>query len=303
MISDIKKNLAEWVSPLYHRTNGLTRGSLDILRDTVQHFNDARAGEAAAGVAFYAIFSLFPLLLALIVAGSFVLEIEQVQRLVLDLVAEFLPVAQLLIERNIRGVLELRGTVGLVALLGLVWSATGVLTILARNINRAWTEAPPRTFVKDRLTALGMVTGLAMLLVLSLLSGAALDILARLDVSIGDGVSVNGTRLWTTVLSTVPHLFVFFALLGLYRWVPNTEVRWSESLWGALVATPAGEIATNGFAWYLSSGFAHYELVYGSVGAMVALMLWIYIGVLILLFGTHISAAVARHTRTDAAGG
>ena len=58
-----------------------------------------------------------------------------------------------------------------------------------------------------------------------------------------------------------------------------------------------GEIATDGFSWYLSSGIVRYELVYGSLGTVVALMLWIYIGVLITLFGAHLSAAVARHRR------
>ena len=61
------------------------------------------------------------------------------------------------------------------------------------------------------------------------------------------------------------------------------------------MATLAGEIATNGFTWYLSSGIVQYELVYGSLGAIVALMLWIYIGALIILFGAHLGAAIARH--------
>jgi membrane protein len=96
-----------------------------------------------------------------------------------------------------------------------------------------------------------------------------------------------------------PRVFTFFALWGLYRWVPNTEVKWSEALWGASVATLAWEIATNGFTWYLSSGIVQYELLYGSLGAIVALMLWIYIISLITLFGAHLSAAIARQTRID----
>ena len=108
---------------------------------------------------------------------------------------------------------------------------------------------------------------------------------------------MNETPLWTTFLGSAPRLLVFFALWGLYRWMPNTKVRWSEAFWGALVATPAGEIATDGFSWYLSSGIVHYELVYGSLGTVVALMLWIYIGFTITLFGAHLSAAVARHKR------
>lgn len=282
---------------LYNRANSLSGGSLGIVCDAIQHFGDTRAAEAAASITFYAIFSLFPLLLALIVGGSFVLQSEKVQQQVLGVVAEFFPVAQQLIERNIQGVLEMRGSVGIIALIGLVWSGTGVLTVLSRNINRAWPQAKPRNFVQDRLMALGLVSILAVLLVISSVSNTVFNVLARFSIPIGRGVSMNETPLWTTFLGSAPRLLVFFALWGLYRWMPNTKVRWSEAFWGALVATPAGEIATDGFSWYLSSGIVHYELVYGSLGTVVALMLWIYIGFTITLFGAHLSAAVARHKR------
>ncbi len=279
---------------LYNLANWLTGGILGIVCDAFRHFGSASAAEAAASITFYAFFSLFPFLLALIVGGSFVLESEQVQEWVFDVVAKAVPVAERLIERNIQGVLARRGTVGLIALASLVWSASSVLTILARNINRAWPSAETRSFVENRLMALGMVTGLVALLVISSVSNAVFNVLARFSVPLGGGVSMGETPWWTTLLSAVPRMFLFLALLGLYRWVPNAKVKWSDAFWGALVAAPAGELATNGFSWYLSTGIIKYELVYGSLGTVVALMLWIYIGVLILLFGAHLSAAITR---------
>ena len=181
------KNFADKLKTFYDRANALASGSLGILYDTIQCFGDACATEAAASITFYAIFSLFPLLLALIAAGSFVLESEQVQQQVLDFVNEFFPVAQQLIERNIQGVLKLRGTVGLAALISLVWSATGALAVLVRNINRAWSEAEAHNFLKIRLMALGLVSGLAALLVLSSISNTVLNVLAHFSVPIGGG--------------------------------------------------------------------------------------------------------------------
>jgi membrane protein len=300
MVDDVEAGFSGKLKAFYNRANRLTGGVLDIIRIAAYRFREVRAVEAAASIAFFAIFSLFPLLLALIVAGSFVLEIEYVQRWVLDVTAEILPVAERLIERNIQGILEKRGAVGVVALLGLVWSATGVLTVLARNINLAWPEAELRSFVEDRLVALGMVSGLAVLLGLSLVSNTVLSVLARFRIPIGGGLSVDETLGWTTLLSVIPRLLVFLTLLGLYRWVPNTHVRWTDAFWGALIATPAGEIVTNGFAWYLSTGLIQFELVYGSLGTVVVLMLWIYMGALTVLFGAHLSAAVARFRRARA---
>jgi len=296
-MSNQRKRLSNRAKTLYGRLNRFAGGGIAVVRDAIQRFGDIRAVEAAAGITFYAIFSLFPLLLALIAAGSFILEIELVQQRVLDSVAEFFPVAQKLIERNILSVLELRSTVGVVALFGLVWSATGALTVLARNINVAWPEAEPRNFVQDRLIALGMITGLALLLTISLISSTVLNVLARFSIPFGGGQSVNETPIWTGLIGAVPRLLVFLALLGLYRWVPNTSVKWSHTFWGALAATLGGEIATNGFTWYLSSGLVRFELVYGSLGTVVVLMLWMYIGALVVLFGAHLSAAVGRWDR------
>jgi membrane protein len=297
MMDKVGASFSDKLKELYGRANRFTGGVLGIVRTAAQHFSQVRAVEAAASIAFFAVFSLFPLLLALIVAGSFVLEIEQVQRWVLDVTAEIVPVAERLIERNIQGILEKRGAVGIVALLGLVWSATGVLTVLARNINLAWPEAGTRSFVEDRLVALGMVTGLAVLLGISLISSTVFSVLARLRIPVGGGLSVTEIPVWTALLSIVPRLLVFLALLGLYWWVPNTHVRWTDAFWGALIATPAGEIVTNGFTWYLSTGLVQFELVYGSLGTVVVLMLWIYIGALTVLFGAHLSAAVSRFHR------
>jgi membrane protein len=60
-----------------------------------------------------------------------------------------------------------------------------------------------------------------------------------------------------------------------------------------MLASLAWELAKQAFAWYLSSGFAKYDLVYGSLGAVVALMFWIYIGSWIVFFGAHLSAVIA----------
>ena len=297
VIGNLREQLANKAQALYRRVNGLTGGALGILADAARRFDEVQAGQATASIAYYAVFSLFPLLLALIAAGSFVLERDQVQQRVLDFAADVFPIAQRLIERNVEQVLELRGTVGALATIGLLWSAAGALTVLAHNINRAWPEAKPRNFLKRRLVALGMIVGLAGLLALSSIASAVFDVLARLSVPLWGGLASYETPLRAILSNVAPGLLAFLALLGLYRWVPNTKVRWCEAFWGALAATLAGGVATNGFTWYLGSGIVQYELVYGSVGAIVALMLWIYIGSLITLFGAHLSAAIARRTR------
>jgi membrane protein len=274
--------------------NDHSGGSLNVVREAIRSFNDARASEAAASMAYYTIFSLFPLLLALVAAGSFFLQREWVYREVVRSVTEAIPVSQELIESNIQQVLEQREAVGVVGLAGLFWAGTGVFTVLARHINRAWTGAERRGLLERRLVAVGMVGMLAALLLLSLLSTHLLTLLPRLSLPLWEGVSIYGTPLWAILSSLLPGLVTFLIFLGLYRWVPNTQTRWSEAFWGALVVACAWEIAKGAFTWYLSSELAQYQLVYGSLGAVVALMLWIYLSSWLALFGAHLSAAVAR---------
>jgi membrane protein len=279
----------------YRRANKLSGGSLGILRDTFRSFKEARAAEAAASMAYYALFSLFPLLIALIAAGSFILEREQVYQQAVGLVSEAFPVSQQLIETNVQRVLELRGTVGIASLIGLLWSATGAFTVLARSINRAWRKAESLGFLESRLAALVMVGVLATFLVFSLLSNTLVNLLPRLGVSLLAGASVYITSLWAILSKFVPWVSSFLAFLALYRWTPNTKVGWKAAVGGAVAAALGWEAVARAFAWYLGSGFVRYELVYGSLGTVVALLFWIYLSSYVILFGAHLSAAIARH--------
>jgi membrane protein len=81
--------------------------------------------------------------------------------------------------------------------------------------------------------------------------------------------------------------------------LPNTKVKWSEALWGAAIASILINLATRIFTWFLGSGMAAFEVIYGSLGAGLALVTWVYVCAVIVLIGAHISAAVAQVTRID----
>jgi membrane protein len=80
--------------------------------------------------------------------------------------------------------------------------------------------------------------------------------------------------------------------VALYRWTPNTQVEWKPASWAALVATVLWQLATYVFTWYLRVGLGRYELVYGSLGAVVALLVLVYVIAWITLFGAHLCAAI-----------
>jgi len=265
-----------------------------LLRKTFQASRQARAAEAAAGMAYYALLSLFPLLLSLAMLGSFFLESERAYQVVVETVTETLPTSQGLVEDTIQDALQRRGAVGIVGLVGLLWSGGGVFVTLMRNVNRAWTEAEARSFVGRRLIALVMVAALASLLVLSVLLAAALDLLRLTTSALLGTASGQGPSVWILVSEMVPFVIAFLTFAAIYRWLPNAPVSGSAALWGALPTAIAWEAIRRGFGWYLGSGLARYEWVYGSLAAVVALMLWVYLGGWTVLLGAHLSAALDR---------
>lgn len=290
--------LAEKARHLYDESNRVLGGTPAILAETLRTFSLARASEAAASISYYAMFSLFPLALAVITAGSFFLEKEMIQQRVLEWVATTLPTAQDLIIANLRNVLEQRGSVGVIALLGLLWSGSGVLNTLAQNINRAYPESRWNHFLHARLVALGMAAGLAVLLLLSFFVSTTLDLLPSLGLPIiSEDSPFSHWLIYTFSTGVLPFVLRLFMFWGLYFWVPNTAVRKRAALAGALFAALGWQLVTFGFTRYLSSGLASYELMYGSLGTIIALMLWVYLSAWIALFGAHLSASISRAVR------
>lgn len=281
----------------YRWLNRATGGVPRILRTTFESFGEARGAEAAAGLAYYALFSLFPLTLSLVAIGSFVLERQQAVQQTIRLITQAIPVSQSLIVNNIQQVLDLRGTLGLVGLIGTLWSATGFFTILTGNVNRAWSKATERGFWARRLVAMAMIAVLFGLLVVSLLSTTALNLLSGLRVPLWDSATIYDTPLWPVLSTLVPWLFTFVLFVALYRWVPNTQVPRAAALWPAVIVSAVWQIGASIFSWYVSSGLAAYQVVYGSLGTIIAIIFWIYLSSWLILFGAHLGAAIAAHAQ------
>jgi membrane protein len=283
------------VTQLYHQVNESLNGIPEIIKNAMRNFTESRSAEAAASIAYYAFFSMFPLLLVLITIGTYLIQDPRIVQQIIDWSVEAIPVSPDIIVRNIETVLEQRGTVGLVGLIGLLWSGTNVFSILSLNINRSFPGTTRRSFIQHRISGLIMVAVLTALFFLSFLLRAILSLLPVIMVPLIGEINLRASPIWTVITGFAPFLIMFFVFFFLYRLIPRTNVRWSHVFWGALVAASGWEILTSGFTWYLGSGLAQYELVYGSLGAVVALMFYIYWSGWILLFGAHLSAAIKQH--------
>ena len=260
-----------------------------VLDTSAVTFTKSRATHAAASLAYYTFFSIFPLMLVLILGGSYFLDRQSMLQRVTQAVQSVVPISQQFIVQNLQQVLKQRAAVGIFVLVSLLWSASNMFNNLAYEINRAWPGAKQRNFWQGRLIGIDMIAGLTGLLLLSIVLDSLTNLLA--------GINLMNTPLgifnpWSIISALGSWIAVFFLFFAMYHWIPTVPVAISASIWGALAAAVGWKAATTGFAWYLSSPFARYQLVYGSLGAVVAFLFLIYIIAVVTLFGAHLTAAI-----------
>ncbi|HEX6269773.1 MAG TPA: YhjD/YihY/BrkB family envelope integrity protein, partial [Anaerolineales bacterium] len=211
------------IKELYQNINDLSGDRLNILKTALESFSETRAAESAASLAYYALFSLFPLLLLFIALGSYFLGSAQIYETVTELAQQAIPISTRVINENLREVLEARETVGLIGLVTLLWAASGVFTNLAYNINLAWPRARRRTFLQRRLMGVRIIGGLSGLLILAIIVDWLSNLLSFVWIA---NVPFYDLSLWRLLSTIASWLTVFLLFFALYRWVPTTFVRW-----------------------------------------------------------------------------
>lgn len=286
------ETIEEKIRIIYRWINKHTFDSAKVLRIAIFRYSESNSAQAAAGMAYYAFFTLFPLLLFLVVGASYVLEIQSAYNYIIDSLYVVLPTAQNLIDANLQQVLNSRGAVGVIGLIGFLWSSLSFFSILARNINRANPNSRPRNFIEDRILAIIMIALLALLLGLSFLSNTITGFIPNIDLFYWKGIPLHETILWRYLIKTIPFLVTLLLLVGLYRFIPRKKIKWVGVIIAALLATISWQAVTKLFTWLLQVGLVRYELIYGSLGTVVSLMFWLYLISSITLFGAHLSAVI-----------
>ncbi|MEJ2732985.1 MAG: YihY/virulence factor BrkB family protein [Anaerolineae bacterium] len=288
---------------VYARLDRRLGGRLSLLVRTALAFDQDDGPLVARSLAYYALFAVFPAILALIVVASAVLESEEVQESVMTLLSQYLPITQDVVAANIEHLLGARETVGLFALVGLVWSASGLFSAIFRSVNRAWGIPKSRLVLSEKLYGLAMIFLVGMFFLLTLVIGPIASLVrAWREPLLGWQPSaplvawLGSSRLAGWLLALVPALLSVGAFILMYRTMPRTRVRWRDVWLGGLVAGLIWEAGKQIFTWYISN-FASYNVIYGSVGAIIVFLLWCYLSGQLLLLGAEFTAEVSRWRR------
>ena len=266
---------------------------------TVQEMKNDDATHMAAGVAYYAILSLFPLTIAILAVFSPLLPSDTLREALIDFLQEYLPGTEGAFEESFQSPsVGVGGTLGVVSVLGLFWSASAIFGAVSKAVNRAWDIHQDRPFYIDKARHVGMAIRVGFLFFLSFSTTTLLQFVDPLAASNG-GQGVMQTLDHEAVnrfARVVPFLFSMGIFLMIYKYVPNTETHWRYIWPGALLAALAFEVSKGLFLYYLDH-FANFERVYGSLGSVVVLLLWTYASSLTLIIGAEFTSEYERMRR------
>jgi membrane protein len=284
---------------LYGRLDRRLGSVPSLLVRTALAFGQDDGALMARSIAYYILFAISPAILAIVVIAGAVLDTEEIQQAVMDLVSQYMPMAYDLVAANIEHLLQAGETMGLVALVGLMWSASGVLSAVFHAVNRAWGVPPSRLFVSNRLYRVAVISVVGAVFLLAMFIGPIMSLIRAWQVPVlgwQPFAQPGADRLVGWLSTLMPVLLSVGAFILLYRTMPRTRVTWGDVWLGGLIAGLIWEVGKRIFAWYVSN-IATYNLVYGSLGAIIALLVWSYLSAQILLLGAEFTVVHSRWRR------
>ena len=287
---------------LITRLRPVAERTLVATRRAALEFVDDRGHRSAAQISFFAILSFIPLVLLLAAAFGLVFDDSAVRRRIIETVFDNVPLASSAdrprLERSVADALDRAGDLGIFTTILLLVAASGVSGALRHSINEAWDieERPP--LLKRKALDFALILGGTSILALSV----SLTATHRLAEVLDD--EENGGWLFAGALEVagdlLPFVFVALAMLFLYRVLPMHRKPLREIWPGAIVAAIGLAIVKQGLELYFEQ-LADFGAIYGSLGAAMALLIFVYAAANVVVFGAEFAVewARARDTRSS----
>ena len=262
----------------------------------IQELGDDDATHMAASVSYYAVLSLFPLILGVSSIVGMVAQSPQRQEDVISFVVSYLPGSEAFVRDSLAGVVRFRATLGIVSLLSLLWAGSAVFGSITRAVNRAWDVPKEPPFYRNKPRQMLMAVGVAILFALSLALSSVFQWATSIELGGRDLADLVGGTLVASILE-VPALLISLAIFAsIYKVLPGTKTYWRYTWPGAILAALLFEGGKHMFLWYLEN-FASYDQLYGNVTSVIILMIWAYVSAFILILGAEVSSEFGRMRR------
>lgn len=277
-------------------------GRWATLRRTVSEFREDNLTDWAAALTYYGLLSLFPAVIAMVSLIGLFGNPTSTTRSLTEIISEIGPEsAAETFKGPIESVTEHRGTAGFTFVLGLVlalWSASGYTGAFMRASNVIWETREGRPFWK--LRPLQLLVTLVMLVLLTLLA-VSLVLTGPIVSAVAGPLGIGSTAVdvWNVAKWPVMALVFLLVLSILYYASPNAKLRrfkWVSA--GSVVAIVVWIVASALFGVYVAN-FGSYDKTYGTLGGLIALLVWFWISNLAILFGLQLDAELERSAELE----
>jgi len=267
------------------------RRNLAALGRAVRSMMDHRNPRDAAAISYFSSLALFPATLVLIaVANDILVKFEGGRKDIVMRIVALFPVANKFLVENLSQIVDPPATLVLSCIVVVMWTSSWVFSVVENALNRAWNVEKRRTFWESRLRSIAVVcsggiillSSLAIIAITSPVSDATQERLAAYT------KDPYIPLVWKSVLLSASLLLAVLVFCCVYKLMPEKKVTWIEAVSGALVAALLWEMGSVIVIELIP--YFDRERVYGTMGAVIALLAWIYYSNLIMLFGAHFTA-------------
>ncbi|HEX8473038.1 MAG TPA: YihY/virulence factor BrkB family protein [Pyrinomonadaceae bacterium] len=263
-----------------------------ILSHSLHQFHENDLFTPAAAMSYFGLLTLFPALLVFLALSNQVAAGSEM----LARIVEIYPGSSEFLRTTVRSLQNVGTSVIVSCIVVVLWAGSWVFAVIERALNRIW-GTRPRTFLHGRALTLGMIGAIGIVLLVSVFTTSMLVGLQQLAEQLPLRVlrrytvlTVVGNAFWRLIFGLASTFITISVFTLVYRLVPSGRVATRDTLPSAVVAGLLWEGAKYLFASSLQ--FFHYDQIYGSVGAVVAVLTWSYVSSLILMFGAQLSVVL-----------
>ena len=265
-----------------------------IFTHSLHQFHENDLFTSAAAMSYFGLMTLFPALLLMLALSNKITAANELINAAVDVY----PGSRTFLRDTLSSFSSVGTGVIISCFVVVLWAGSWVFSVIERALNRIW-GATSRTFWHGRALTIGMIGIIGLLLALSVVFTSFVVALREMAVNLSPRQVARypillsaGSAFWQGIYAIISFLVTVILFVVIYRFMPKAEVTLRDTLPGAVLGGMLWEIAKYLFAWSLN--YFHYDQIYGSVGAVVAVLTWSYVSSLILLFGAQLTAVFHR---------
>jgi len=270
----------------------------DIFSEARRAFFRDGCMNLSAALAFYSILALIPFLFLLVSAAGYILgSSEQAHQMAISFFDRLFPQASAFLSREVRAISQRAGVLGWVGFLSMIWTTSVIFSSLEFAMGVVFRVEYRRSFLKSKLLALSMVPASGLIFFLSLFVTAFARVMDTYEFKILGSSHWQSDLVEFLVGYLLPYFVLALAFTAIYKITPNTRTSFRHALAGGTSCAFLFEVAKHFFTWYVSRS-QQYNVIYGSLEAIIILVLWTFYSSIILLFCAEVVSAYRRRDIT-----